>query len=236
MCIRDSTQAIMHTYIMLEPQTEESFDESKVSDLLTRMETNWASYIGQNQQFWSHEWSKHGTCSTPFLGNQHDYFSNALDARVKTMLLTMLSRSNIVPDSTKTYTSADISSAVGHAPALGCKGSKLSEIAVCLSKDDLSRQDCDPSVLSPTEESSMIVLRLVSLFPRVPHHHPLRVVNVLIMVVEVFMIQQDHVNVRPPVALTMIVVLITTQCAEEEATLHVSRASTVRAARPIRSV
>ena len=128
--------------------TEESFDESKVSDLLTRMETNWASYTGQNQQFWSHEWSKHGTCSTPFLGNQHDYFSNALDARVKTTLLTMLSRSNIVPDSTKTYTSADISSAVGHAPALGCKGSKLSEIAVCLSKDDLSRQDCDPSVLS----------------------------------------------------------------------------------------
>eukprot|EP00938_MAST-03A_sp_MAST-3A-sp1_P004185 g4185.t1 len=128
--------------------TEESFDQSKVSDLLSRMETNWASYTGQNQQFWSHEWSKHGTCSIPFLGTQHDYFSNALDARVQTALLTMLSRSNIVPDSTKTYTSADISNAVGHAPALGCKGSKLSEIAVCLSKDDLSRQDCDPSVLS----------------------------------------------------------------------------------------
>ena len=83
----------------------------------------------------------------------------------------------------------------------------------------------------------MIVPRLVSLFPQVPHHHPLRVVNVLIMVVEVFMIQQDHVNVRQHVALTMIVVLITMQCVEEEeATPHVSRASTVRAAPPMRSV
>ena len=81
----------------------------------------------------------------------------------------------------------------------------------------------------------MIVPRLVSLFPQVPHHHPLRVENVLIMVVEVFMIQQDHVNVRQHVALTMIVVLITMQCVEE-ATPHVSRASTVRAAPPMRSV
>ena len=82
----------------------------------------------------------------------------------------------------------------------------------------------------------MIVPRLVSLFPQVPHHHPLRVVNVLIMVVEAFMIQQDHVNVRPHVVLTMIAVPITTQCAEEEATPHVSRVSKVPAAPPMPSV
>jgi len=128
--------------------TQESFDESKISDLLTRMETNWASYTGQNIEFWTHEWSKHGTCSTPLLSSQHDYFSNALDARFKTTLLAKLAKQGIVPDSVKTYSSSDISSAVGNSPALGCKGSHLSEIAVCLSKDDLSRQNCDPSVLS----------------------------------------------------------------------------------------
>merc|ERR1719473_1086318 len=108
--------------------TQESFDESQLSDILTRMETNWASYTGDNDGFWTHEWSKHGTCSTPLLTTQHDYFSKALDARFKTMLLVKLSQQGIVPDATKTYTSSEISNAVGENPALGCKGSKLSEI------------------------------------------------------------------------------------------------------------
>ena len=60
--------------------------------------------------------------------------------------------------------------------------------------------------------------------------------NVQIMDVEVFMIQRDHVNVRPLVALMMIAVLTTILFAEEEATPPVSRVNTAQAAPLMRSV
>ena len=56
------------------------------------------------------------------------------------------------------------------------------------------------------------------------------------MDVEVFMIQRDHVNVRPLVALMMIAVLTTILFAEEEATPPVSRVNTAQAAPLMRSV
>ena len=55
------------------------FDESKVQDLLPTMETEWLSCPGHhssNEDFWSHEWSKHGTCSGL---DEHDFFQKALE-------------------------------------------------------------------------------------------------------------------------------------------------------------
>jgi ribonuclease T2 len=48
--------------------------------LFPRMYTNWTDCTpieqGGNWDFWTHEWSKHGTCSGM---NQTDYFTKALD-------------------------------------------------------------------------------------------------------------------------------------------------------------
>ena len=59
--------------------TSEQFDESQVEDLLDDMKQYWLScpkYGHDNEGFWSHEWSKHGTCTGL---TQHEFFSKALD-------------------------------------------------------------------------------------------------------------------------------------------------------------
>lgn len=48
------------------------------SSTLNSMDCEWISLTGSNSGFWSHEWSKHGTCSLTVLPTQEDYFSKAL--------------------------------------------------------------------------------------------------------------------------------------------------------------
>jgi len=55
--------------------TSEKFDPSQVSDLQDDLNKYWPSCSGSAESFWSHEWSKHGTCSKM---SQHAYFSKAL--------------------------------------------------------------------------------------------------------------------------------------------------------------
>eukprot|EP00310_Coccolithus_braarudii_P009686 CAMPEP_0183360750 /NCGR_PEP_ID=MMETSP0164_2-20130417/56052_1 /TAXON_ID=221442 /ORGANISM="Coccolithus pelagicus ssp braarudi, Strain PLY182g" /LENGTH=156 /DNA_ID=CAMNT_0025535175 /DNA_START=131 /DNA_END=601 /DNA_ORIENTATION=- len=54
-----------------------AFDESQISSILSQMQTDWPSCVGSssNEQFWSHEWEKHGSCTGL---SQLDYFSTAL--------------------------------------------------------------------------------------------------------------------------------------------------------------
>ena len=56
--------------------TEEKFDKSQVSSILDRLNSGWPSCQGPADEFWSHEWSKHGTCSGM---SQLAYFTKALD-------------------------------------------------------------------------------------------------------------------------------------------------------------
>merc|ERR1711959_304601 len=56
--------------------TQEKFDITQVKDLEDDLNKYWPSCDGPAQSFWSHEWGKHGTCSTM---SQHAYFSTALN-------------------------------------------------------------------------------------------------------------------------------------------------------------
>lgn len=47
-------------------------------DLLNQLSCEWVSYTGSNYGFWSHEWSKHGTCATSIFPSQQEYFSAAV--------------------------------------------------------------------------------------------------------------------------------------------------------------
>jgi ribonuclease T2 len=57
--------------------TSETFSESKLSSTtLSNMNSYWPTcQSGTNHDFWSHEWSKHGTCSGM---TQDSYFSKAI--------------------------------------------------------------------------------------------------------------------------------------------------------------
>jgi len=132
--------------------TSEEFSESKVSASLDEMKVHWASYTGQDDTFWGHEWSKHGTCcdSTQGLEDQASYFAGGLKLRNQDSLLSALSKASITPGGSYTYAAmADaIKAVIGVAPLMGCKtGNTLSEVGVCYSKT-LEAIECDDSVKS----------------------------------------------------------------------------------------
>merc|ERR1712159_967806 len=79
--------------------TSEQFSTDKVSSLMQQMQAHWPSYTGQNTQFWSHEWSKHGTCCDHLQGlnSQEGFFSTALGLRDKAGMLAALEKASIKP-------------------------------------------------------------------------------------------------------------------------------------------
>jgi len=139
--------------------TSEAFSESEVPASLDEMKAHWPSYTGQNDVFWGHEWSKHGTCcdTTPGVNSQADFFASALSMRDKSGILAAFNTSGIVPGASYSFDkmAQAVKSAIGVNPTMGCKtGNTLSEIALCFTKD-LQLQECDPSVSSqPGDEVS----------------------------------------------------------------------------------
>ena len=54
------------------------FDIKKIETLLDKLNKEWYSDKGKNEEFWKHEWLKHGTCMFNTC-NEYDYFKKALD-------------------------------------------------------------------------------------------------------------------------------------------------------------
>ncbi|GJE89611.1 ribonuclease T2-like protein [Phanerochaete sordida] len=108
------------------------------ADTLSFMQEYWVDINGQNEQFWEHEWSTHGTCystlktsclpSGSAKGAEAVSFFNTVVALFKTLpTYDWLSSAGITPSSSKTYTLSQITSAVqsahGFIPALNCDSS-----------------------------------------------------------------------------------------------------------------
>nr|GMD00359.1 extracellular ribonuclease LE-like [Ipomoea batatas] len=101
------------------------FDESKISDLVSRMQEDWPTLAcpsGDGTEFWSHEWEKHGTCSESVL-EQHSYFQTTLDLKKNTNLLQALQDAGINPDG-NSYSLGSIKdaikSAINYTPWIEC--------------------------------------------------------------------------------------------------------------------
>ena len=107
------------------------------------MSTYWKDYKGNDESFWEHEWAKHGTCIStlnPDCYTDHqateevvDYFQKAVDLFQSLPSYNWLAAAGITPTTTKTYTTAQIQSALqakrpGVSVTLGCKSSALNEI------------------------------------------------------------------------------------------------------------
>lgn len=140
------------------------FRESKIEDLKSAMMIHWPTYEeGEDpEEFWSHEWEKHGTCATslPNLNSEHKYFATALALNGRIDLKSVLAKSNIIPSEKQDYKLQDILRALSeeyHAKVLiqciqsGEKGQLLSVVEVCMDKKfhpidcPNTRQECDDS-------------------------------------------------------------------------------------------
>jgi len=130
--------------------TSEAFDDSKLTSIQTEMEARWPSYTGNNDQFWSHEWTKHGVCCnhSPGLEDQLSFFSATLGLRDKSGLLAALTKAKITPGGSYNYAdmAAAVKASLGVNPLMGCKkGNPLSEVGICYSKT-MEPIECDSSV------------------------------------------------------------------------------------------
>ncbi|XP_073138819.1 extracellular ribonuclease LE-like [Henckelia pumila] len=120
----------------------EPFDQSKISDLISKMQQNWPSLAypcGNGTELWAYEWEKHGTCSESVL-DQHDYFKSALELKSKLDLLQILQSEGINPDGGYYNLSSikkAVQNAVGQIPWIECnadesKNSQLYQICFCV--------------------------------------------------------------------------------------------------------
>lgn len=135
-----------------------SFDPNEISSISSDMNKFWPSFRGSNDDFWSHEWTKHGTCasSSPYLKGELNFFSNTLKARASFDIYDALTKGGL---QTGTRVSlSDVHSALrqafGHDGVVGCTGGALDSISLCLTPD-LDATDC-PSNQSDSGCSSSI--------------------------------------------------------------------------------
>ncbi|KAG1774071.1 ribonuclease T2 [Suillus placidus] len=128
------------------PSVRKFIQEFGRSDLLHYMDTFWINQGAPNEEFWAHEFSKHGTCASTFdvacyepRYKEHQEVVNFFETVVKVFQMyptyDMLAAAGIVPSNTTTYTRAQIANALysqtGADPWLGCydtDGTVLEEI------------------------------------------------------------------------------------------------------------
>ena len=146
--------------------SNDPFDPSLIDKLgRDRFESHWPNVKSppgspEYNDFWQHEWAKHGTCSGL---SQLDYFASALDSYVQTPALIKLSEGDKVPKDV-------LISAYGGTKmvALVCDARHyLSEVRICLGKSEdgtaTGRIACNEAVLE--EDSCYDENVYISTFP-----------------------------------------------------------------------
>jgi ribonuclease T2 len=53
-------------------------DVDEIEDLLPELEKAWPSWSSDDETFWGHEWTRHGTCAEGIVGRQHAFFQTVL--------------------------------------------------------------------------------------------------------------------------------------------------------------
>ncbi|EYU46082.1 hypothetical protein MIMGU_mgv1a011196mg [Erythranthe guttata] len=153
------------------------FDVNVISSLLSTMNKYWPSLscdsnisncYGGTGLFWEHEWEKHGTCSSPVVRDEYDYFVKTLDLYFKYNVTEVLKKAGYVASNSEKYPLEGIISAIQTAfhvtPELQCSGNSIDELRLCFSKD-LKLTDCEAesstkSVLINSETSCPKYVRL----------------------------------------------------------------------------
>jgi len=111
-------------------------NDNGASDTLSFMDNYWVDENGDNDQFWAHEWSKHGTCMSTLRpeclpdGTARGAEAVAFFQTVVRLFQTLptynwLANAGITPSNSRRYTLDELTSALqsasGYIPALDCK-------------------------------------------------------------------------------------------------------------------
>ncbi|KAL0951602.1 hypothetical protein HGRIS_008280 [Hohenbuehelia grisea] len=115
------------------------------SSTLSFMQTHWVDINGQNEKFWEHEWSTHGTCMSTLVpsclpsGSVRGAEAVAFFQTVVKLFQTLptfdwLASQGIRPSTTQTFTLSTLTSALktasgGFTPALDCSSGSLNQIS-----------------------------------------------------------------------------------------------------------
>ena len=109
----------------------------------------WPSFHGSTSTFWDHEWSRHGTCAAPLLGNRTEFFKTVVQLHDKYDLNHLFQSKGLWPrgNSQGSYYSVDaltiVKDAWGVYPRLACHKGSLSELWLCVDLD-LNLMECPP--------------------------------------------------------------------------------------------
>ncbi|KAI3961026.1 hypothetical protein MKX01_014358 [Papaver californicum] len=133
--------------------TQTRFDEKLISSLRKDLDKYWPSLScgkpstcsGGRGVFWAHEWEKHGTCSSPVVHDEYQYFTTTLSVYFKYNVTAILAAEGYVPSNSEKYPLGGIVSAVqnafGATPQLVCSHGAIEELRLCFYKDFKPR-DC----------------------------------------------------------------------------------------------
>lgn len=136
-------------------QPDNKFDPEKIQALQASLKKYWFSSTSEDSlKFWSHEWSKHGTCaaSVPGLDGQLNYFNTALHLAQTMNATKFFENAKIFPNKSKPLDQRVVITALSSQlnskqPRITCLTNKqadlpfLKEIHICLSKK-LKLIDC----------------------------------------------------------------------------------------------
>lgn len=126
-----------------------AFNITELQPLIPELETYWPNvYLGTSQDdFWKHEWTKHGTCaaSDSYIEGEYNYFHAGLKLVKKYNLNEILNNMGIIPTLEESYKLSDFHSAIisslGVNGTIACYNEKedkqhwIKEIRICLNKN-----------------------------------------------------------------------------------------------------
>jgi len=120
--------------------TTQPFSLAKLGTLVNTMNCQWPSYSGPYSEFWSHEWTTHGTCALTdsLTSTEYDFFNAALQMHTAAGITAALATAGITPSAYTSYQAGDIRAAIvtalGVTPIAGCEDGNLVTMQVCVDK------------------------------------------------------------------------------------------------------
>ena len=140
---------------------EKEFRASQIDSIRDELDKHWGTLKAgaSDDSFWSHEWTKHGTCAknSELLNGELNYFNHTLQAFKALSIDKWLSDASITPSSSKMYSVTDFHAAVtkgvGAKVQLWCLSKRhgdspiVSQINFCLNKDTLKPFDCPNNMI-----------------------------------------------------------------------------------------
>ncbi|GMR58030.1 hypothetical protein PMAYCL1PPCAC_28225 [Pristionchus mayeri] len=182
----------------------QKYDHKQVEQLHEQMRTKWPNLFPKTpeDQLWSHEWEKHGTCSKsdPLLDSQFKYFNMSLFLLDHVNLRTRMEQKGISPRAApyeKDSLQQTLDELMGHHVQMYCLQDKktheslLADIRVCMDAE-LKPMDCPKADIQPYVRAGTVTPN-----DRQPLPVPKKCADTLYYVTEVMDLSKT-IDVLPP--------------------------------------